>query len=1426
MVQMRSLQEALDAPRERRAAPSELGDAPADGLVASIFARHQKSPQPQSQQLCAILTAVLDVLRAEGLQATPTALYAALMSSLEKQETLQNSEVTAAMCHLLSLVLGRVPNAVLRAKLAPSAQLLAAVVEAKSSEAPIVKPALACLCQVLAAATAADWLAAAPAFNLLLGFCVDTRPKVRKAAQAGLVDVLAGAQAQQAVLSHASEAVVKVCQRVLPGPEAAARAAAAAPSKKRAQAEAAITKAVSDTLHLLEALKQTLFLLSGKAALLQHTGAPLEAVDCLMWTVAPGLERSCPSAASICELLLKLFPLRQPLLSRHASDALSALAASSASHLSPRALSELVAAVVQQEAAFDRKDLDLTLALTRFLETALTRLHELDAALSAARLPRAVHLLVPQLGAEQDTARFAASQCLRNLVNECIDEDMIAAALERGAGGGKAPAPLQSVVSAVEGSLGARYQDAWESCLPVVAELIERLGRPGAALAGGLVQRVGELCAGAEDADEEGAEAGEEGAGARDQVAVAAQNALGAAMRALGPEAVLAALPLNLIEGLEGTAEARTWLLPLLRLHVRGAHLGYWHQHLMPLARTLANRAGVAARDPARKREASICLALEGQVWATLPSFASWALDTAEAFRQHAKELAAVFERRPEVRPAILTALRRLCVQNKLALKAHGQQVGFPDPSNVRDDEACVEEEQAHLDIPDTYTQEVAQRNLKAVQALARNWLPLLLNAFLSTPPAARTQLEATISAYACVADAATLAQLFRAAITKLIKVTEQAQSGELGPDAVLEGGDTPTERRCTFMEASLALAGGLDDKALATLHKAARPGLQEKDPAVQKKAYKILAYICEHRGAYMEAHFQDVLETVVAGMATSVSAAKRYRLRCLKAVILALARPGSAPAVELGDDDSDAMSPEDKAKQVVASMVGEIILCVKESNKKTRLAAYQLLVEIGHALHEAQPPVLIDAADEDMGEGSTARVGGGGLHTLFTMVLGGLVGATPHMVSASVMALARLLFEFAPTLAGLVPELLPAVVMLLRSKAREVIKSVLGFVKVVVMRLPVDSLMPFIPQIMEGILLWCEDSKNKFRLKVRVILERLARRCGFEALEPHIPEAHRKLLTHIRKQTGRKERRKSEAGSQMDWEEAEETRSRTSRGAQTQAKTARTGDWDEGVFSDEEGEDAGTVASGKTAKTAGRQSAAPSRGGRRQPAGRLPASQSAEPVDLLDMDVSRKLARVAAGRAPASSREGGDDFERDGAGRMVIKEEKVKGGKRKRDDHGFDEDDSDFEDLKGFTGLSLALKGAKSVALAPSIAASLGNRSLGAKSAGAKTLGGKYLGARSAKSAGGRSARSEQQRGRERGMQHSGDRFRAKKKGTGGDVKGSSGVEPYAYWPLDRKMLNRRQQKSKGAQKGLEKIIAAAKDGAAKGRKAKRAKT
>ena len=41
------------------------------------------------------------------------------------------------------------------------------------------------------------------------------------------------------------------------------------------------------------------------------------------------------------------------------------------------------------------------------------------------------------------------------------------------------------------------------------------------------------------------------------------------------------------------------------------------------------------------------------------------------------------------------------------------------------------------------------------------------------------------------------------------------------------EGGDTPSARKCTYMELALCLAPGLDVNGIAILYKAAKPALQ-----------------------------------------------------------------------------------------------------------------------------------------------------------------------------------------------------------------------------------------------------------------------------------------------------------------------------------------------------------------------------------------------------------------------------------------------------------------------------------------------------------------------------------------------------------------------------------------------------------------------
>jgi hypothetical protein len=186
------------------------------------------------------------------------------------------------------MILSRVPNSILRSKFVPAVQVLGTVVLQSSSSSPLpdggttatggsskcLRSATSCLCQVLAASDPQDWMPAVPAFNMVLNLSLDKRPKVRRRAQAGIEEVLASLQQQgggggpsstSAALTQASQSIFKMCEKILPSPEAAARAAAAAASsKKRQQAEDAIAAAVSDALHLLGLLKKIISLLSGK----------------------------------------------------------------------------------------------------------------------------------------------------------------------------------------------------------------------------------------------------------------------------------------------------------------------------------------------------------------------------------------------------------------------------------------------------------------------------------------------------------------------------------------------------------------------------------------------------------------------------------------------------------------------------------------------------------------------------------------------------------------------------------------------------------------------------------------------------------------------------------------------------------------------------------------------------------------------------------------------------------------------------------------------------------------------------------------------------------------------------------------------------------------------------------------------------------
>jgi ribosomal RNA-processing protein 12 len=304
---------------------------------------------------------------------------------------------------------------------------------------------------------------------------------------------------------------------------------------------------------------------------------------------------------------------------------------------------------------------------------------------------------------------------------------------------------------------------------------------------------------------------------------------------------------------------------------------------------------------------------------------------------------------------------------------------------------------------------------------------------------------------------------------------------------------------------------------------------------------------------------------------------------------------------------------------------------------------------------------------------------------------------------------------------------------------------------------------------------------------QIKVIFERLVRRCGHEAVSAVTPPEHQKLITNIRKTRDRLERKKreSEAGSEKSG--AESMRSK----ALTRAATARRSEWSHGdVFSDDdegfgglsddEDLDGATTVGGATSAGAiskgGTLATRASRKARKLHA-RLPEEDESGPLDLLDVQRTRRV-MSAAGRGRKAEEEEGGDFDMDPDGRLVIAEEGGDIKKRKRDAEDMDVDEEDY----------------------------IGSQSGKSRARSKKSSEG---GGRKAKGGEGKVNLSNKARklqdGR-RGM--TGDEYRAGKGKGGGDARGKKKLEPFAYWPLDPKMLNRREGKRADARKGMSDVL------------------
>lgn len=212
----------------------------------------------------------------------------------------------------------------------------------------------------------------------------------------------------------------------------------------------------------------------------------------------------------------------------------------------------------------------------------------------------------------------------------------------------------------------------------------------------------------------------------------------------------------------------------------------------------------------------------------------------------------------------------------------------------------------------------------------------------------------------------------------------------------------------------------------------------------------------------------------------------------------------------------------------VLPTFLGEVILSVKETSHKARDSAFEVLVSLGHRMSASRfSPALADLALSPASSSSSDPL----MSEYICMIAGGLAGTSPHMQSATVLALARILYEFRNSLAQeIIREILVTVLPLFTSKSRELIKSLLGFVKVCILSLQLELLTQHLPKIISNICEFMDEKQNRFKAKIRILFEILIRKFSYEQVKIWTPNNHHPLLEHIRKQKEKERKQKAEA--------------------------------------------------------------------------------------------------------------------------------------------------------------------------------------------------------------------------------------------------------------------------------------------------------
>ncbi|KAJ1920287.1 pre-rRNA processing protein [Mycoemilia scoparia] len=796
----------------------------------------------------------------------------------------------------------------------------------------------------------------------------------------------------------------------------------------------------------------------------------------LIKITVPGWSRE--QLTELCDPLIQLPKLNSSFITTAAFDTFGAIFEHASANFDSKQIESLLSIIVDMKPNIN--DAALSSSWHKIISHGYTAYAKENPKTCFETMATIFEVIFSDLELGKPAAQQSAANTLRVLLFKCIPKSGSKIELDQNV--------VLRLIKTLTSGLGYRFKNVWPVVLLLVAVTFESLGRRSLPAMISLLELISSMRM---ESDFE--------------FKAEADATLGAAVSAIGPEEFLKVLPLNIeaVTGKVKDAVGRAWLLPLMKGYIHNTPLSYFKESLLPIADNLTVK-GDEFKAKNRLTESRIFEALTQQIWALFSGFCDAPIDIVTEFDEDfAARLGAEIHETPHIRPYVCTGLQRL-VQNICKIAHSNNQDKMDDDDD--DNENIMKYEQAN-------------KAKVHISQFSPNFLLVLFNVFSQTAAPSRGYLFDTIQTLLLVTPKNEINSafervhgMFTGSLSSHVPPTSEQQT-----KLYIESNPPPVAH--TMLDLLISMVNAVDreqaDKFISSILPLIK---QEEDHTLQKKAYKALYRLCDAteqsetvRISIRKALLPTLIPALTEATESTVSGSKRERLALLALLVKVL------PSREL---------------HIIPSLLSEAIISTKEVNEKARIAAFDLLLSLGHKMQEGgvvDTSKLVQAEGEEI-EADEDSKKQASLEEFFKMALAGLAATTQHMISATITALARLMFEFHTQLRKeFMVELLDTTLLFVNTNSREIAKSSLGFVKVAVVALPNETLAPFLQKLVHGVLKWSNEHKNRLKTNARHIIERLVRRFGIDKISRVTPEEHAKLINNIRKRKLRSEKKAEE---------------------------------------------------------------------------------------------------------------------------------------------------------------------------------------------------------------------------------------------------------------------------------------------------------